>query len=66
MMHASVPVIEKSQQATGDAPRQDELAGQNLEGLSKDRVYQFAFVGASLKLRGADAAPMRPMALAVH
>ncbi|MBM3103671.1 MULTISPECIES: cyclase family protein [Pseudomonas] len=38
----------------------------NLEGLSKDRVYQFAFVGASLKLRGADAAPMRPMALPVH
>lgn len=41
-----------------------ELA--NLEGLSKDRVYQFAFVGASLKLRGADAAPMRPMALPIH
>ncbi|NWD74481.1 cyclase family protein [Pseudomonas gingeri] len=38
----------------------------NLEGLSRDRVYQFAFVGASLKLRGADAAPMRPMALSVH
>lgn len=38
----------------------------NLEGLSRDRVYQFAFVGASLKLRGADAAPMRPMALPVH
>ncbi|MFK0087419.1 cyclase family protein [Pseudomonas sp. NPDC090755] len=38
----------------------------NLEGLSKDRVYQFAFVGASLKLRGADAAPMRPVALPVR
>ncbi|MEG0858631.1 MAG: cyclase family protein [Pseudomonas sp.] len=38
----------------------------NLEGLSRDRVYQFAFVGASLKLRGADAAPMRPMALPVR
>lgn len=38
----------------------------NLEGLSKDQVYQFAFVGASLKLRGADAAPMRPIALPVH
>lgn len=38
----------------------------NLEGLSRDRVYQFAFVGASLKLRGADAAPIRPMALPVH
>ncbi|MDD2057379.1 cyclase family protein [Pseudomonas sp. GD03860] len=38
----------------------------NLEGLSRDRVYQFAFVGASLKLRGADAAPMRPIALPIH
>ncbi len=35
----------------------------NLEGLSKDRVYEFAFVGASLKFRGADAAPIRPVAL---
>ncbi|QBF26272.1 cyclase family protein [Pseudomonas tructae] len=38
----------------------------NLEGLSRDKVYQFAFVGASLKLRGADAAPMRPIALPVN
>ncbi len=38
----------------------------NLEGLARDRVYQFAFVGASLKLRGADAAPMRPIALPVR
>lgn len=35
----------------------------NLEELSKDRVYEFAFVGASLKLRGASGAPMRPLAL---
>lgn len=34
-----------------------------LEGLSRDRVYEFAFIGASLKLRGADAAPMRPLAI---
>ena len=34
----------------------------NLEELSKDRIYQFAFVGASLKFRGADAAPIRPVA----
>lgn len=34
-----------------------------LEALARDRVYEFAFVGASLKLRGADAAPMRPLAL---
>ena len=35
----------------------------NLEGLSKDRIYEFAFIGGSLKLRGADAAPIRPIAL---
>ncbi len=34
-----------------------------LEELSRERVYEFAFIGASLKLRGADAAPLRPMAL---
>ncbi len=34
----------------------------NLEGLSRDRVWEFAFVGGSLRLRGADAAPMRPIA----
>ncbi|WP_347901135.1 cyclase family protein [Pseudomonas purpurea] len=37
----------------------------NLEGLARDRIYQFAFIGASLKLRGADAAPIRPMALPI-
>lgn len=35
----------------------------NLEHLSRDRVYEFAFIGASLKLRGADAAPLRPIAI---
>lgn len=34
-----------------------------LEALSRDKVYEFAFIGASLKLRGADAAPIRPIAL---
>lgn len=34
-----------------------------LEDLSKDRIYEFAFIAASLKLRGASAAPMRPIAL---
>ncbi len=38
----------------------------NLEGLARDQVYQFAFIGASLKLRGADAAPIRPMALPIR
>jgi kynurenine formamidase len=33
-----------------------------LEDLARDRVYEMAFVGGSLKLRGADAAPLRPIA----
>ncbi len=35
----------------------------NLEALSADAVYEFAFIGGSLKLRGADAAPIRPIAI---
>lgn len=35
----------------------------NLELLARDRVYEFAFIGGSLKFRGADAAPLRPIAL---
>ncbi|MED5548516.1 MAG: cyclase family protein [Pseudomonadota bacterium] len=38
----------------------------NLEGLARDGVHEFAFIGGSLKLRGADAAPMRPVALPVE
>lgn len=38
----------------------------NLEELARDGVYEFAFVGGSLKLRGADAAPIRPLALPVR
>jgi len=34
----------------------------NLEELAKDRVYTFAFIAASLKLRGASGAPLRPLA----
>lgn len=34
-----------------------------LEELARDQVHEFAFIGASLKLRGADAAPMRPIAI---
>jgi kynurenine formamidase len=34
-----------------------------LEDLSRDKVYEFALIGGSLKLRGADAAPIRPIAL---
>jgi kynurenine formamidase len=38
----------------------------HLEELAEQRVYEFAFVGGSLKLRGADAAPLRPVALPVR
>ena len=37
-----------------------------LEELARDRVYQFAFIGASLKFRGGDAAPIRPIALPIR
>jgi kynurenine formamidase len=37
-----------------------------LEELSKDPVYEFAFIAASLKLRGASGAPLRPIALPVR
>ena len=33
-----------------------------LQDLSRDGVYEVAFVGGSLKFRGADAAPIRPVA----
>lgn len=35
----------------------------DLEEVSRDRVYEFAFVAASLRLRGASAAPFRPIAI---
>lgn len=38
----------------------------NLESLSADKVYEFAFIAASLKLRGASAGPMRPIALPIR
>lgn len=38
----------------------------NLEALARDKVYEFAFIGGSLKLRGADAAPLRPIAIPVQ
>jgi kynurenine formamidase len=37
-----------------------------LEQLARDKVYEFAFIGGSLKLRGSDAAPIRPIAIPVH
>lgn len=37
-----------------------------LEELSKDKVYEFAFIAASLKFKGASGAPMRPIALPVR
>jgi len=36
----------------------------DLEALARDKVYEFLFVGAPLKLRGGTGAPLRPLALA--
>ena len=38
-----------------------ELAA--LDELSRDQVYEFAFIGGPLKIRGGDAAPLRPVAM---
>jgi len=35
----------------------------NLQELAADKVHEFAFFGACLKLRGATGAPMRPVAM---
>lgn len=35
----------------------------NMEELSADKVYEFAFIGACLKIRGATGSPMRPLAI---
>lgn len=37
-----------------------------LEDLARDQVYEFAFIAASLKLRGASGSPMRPIAIPVQ
>ena len=38
----------------------------DLEELARDQVYEFAFIGASLKFTGASAAPMRPLAIPIR
>jgi kynurenine formamidase len=37
-----------------------------LEDLAKDQVYDFVFIAAPLKLRGATGSPLRPLALATQ
>ncbi|MCD9085710.1 cyclase family protein [Stenotrophomonas sp. SY1] len=37
-----------------------------LDELARDKVYEFAFIGGPLKIRGGDAAPLRPVALPVR
>jgi kynurenine formamidase len=36
----------------------------NLEDLAADRVYEFQFIAAPMKIRGATGAPVRPIAIA--
>ena len=38
----------------------------NLESLAADQVYQFAWFGTPLRLKGADGSPMRPIALPIE
>ncbi|MGO1972140.1 MAG: cyclase family protein [Propionibacteriaceae bacterium] len=35
----------------------------NMEGLAKEELHEFAFIGAGIKFRGATAAPLRPLAM---
>jgi kynurenine formamidase len=35
----------------------------NLEGLAAARVYEFLFIAAPLKIRGATGSPIRPLAV---
>lgn len=37
-----------------------------LEELSKDKHYEFAFIAASLKLKGASGSPLRPIAIPIN
>jgi kynurenine formamidase len=37
-----------------------------LDDLARDKVYEFAFIGGPLKIRGGDAAPLRPIAIPVR
>jgi kynurenine formamidase len=37
-----------------------------LEDLAKDQVYEFLFIASPLKLRGATASPIRPLAISIH
>ncbi len=37
-----------------------------LEELSRNKIYEFAFIAGALKQRGADAAPLRPIAIPLH
>jgi kynurenine formamidase len=47
LAEAAVPILEMAQ----------------LDELAADRLYEFAFFGACIKLRGATGAPMRPVAM---
>lgn len=38
----------------------------NLEELSRDGVYEFCLIAASIRLRGASGAPLRPLAMALR
>jgi len=38
----------------------------DLEEISREQIYEFVFVGACLKLRGATAGPIRPLALPIR
>jgi kynurenine formamidase len=38
----------------------------NLEELAAEKIYEYVFFGACIKLRGATGAPMRPVAMPIR
>jgi len=57
------PVLQEFLLAQQGAPIIELVA---LDELARDKVYEFAFIGGPLKIRGGDAAPLRPVALPVR
>lgn len=37
-----------------------------LEDVAKDEAYEFTFLGAPIKVRGATGSPIRPLAFPIH
>ena len=64
-MSALVP-LKQNDDAAKDADALGMLEAVWLEDLAKDQVYEFLFIASPLKMRGATASPIRPLAIAIQ